>query len=354
MRLTASRPEIHRRAASLFFSASFRSSPFSALFVWIRRLLPVAVVRLVVQRQHVLHAHQLGHHALEHLSFGFERLQLRTGRALEERASAGGELEPVAAFEGVVVRDDDPRLLDVLEQVVRDQLARAVVVVRVVRLQDAQAIADGQAGCDDEKAAGEVFAAGPANGVERLPGDQHRHDGRLAGPRGEFQREPLDLRIRVGVDRLQVVEQSFARRQMRRDFGKPDRRFDRLDLTEERTDAAELVMSPVLEKSRRLRRHLPLAGRQVAPRVDLPAHLVDDRREVVGLLLRRKALALVEVQFLLTAPTPLLGLRNRRDEFGAAASLEQVTSGLARLVELPMLMRVLVRRVDDGPVEERV
>ena len=239
------------------------------LFVRIRRLLPVAVVRLVVQRQHVLHAHQLGHHALEHLSFGFERLQLRTGRALEERTSAGGELEPLAAFEGVVVRDDDPRLLDVLEQVVRDQLARAVVVVRVVRLQDAQAIADGQAGCDDEKAAGEVFAAGPANGVERLPGDQHRHDGRLAGARGELQREPLDLRIRVGVDRLQVVEQSFARRQMRRDFGEPDRRFDRLDLTEERSDAAELVMSPVLKESCRLRRHLPLAGRQIAPRVDL-------------------------------------------------------------------------------------
>ena len=52
---------------------------------------------------------------------------------------------------------------------------------------------DGQAGRDDEEAAGEVLAAGPANGVERLPGDQHRHDGRLAGAGGELQREPFDV-----------------------------------------------------------------------------------------------------------------------------------------------------------------
>jgi hypothetical protein len=89
-------------------------------------------------------------------------------------------------------------------------LARAVVAVRVVRLQNAQAIADSQAGCDDEKSASEMFAAGPTNGVERLPGDQHRHDGRLSRTRGEFQREPLDLGIRVGVDCLQIVEQSFS------------------------------------------------------------------------------------------------------------------------------------------------
>ena len=99
----------------------------------------------------------------------------------------------------------------------------------------------------------------------------------LPAPVASFSASRSMLRIRVGVDRLQVVEQPFARRQMRRDFGEPDRRFDRLDLTEERPDAAELVVSPVLEESRRLRRHLPLAGRQVAPGVDLAADLVDDR-----------------------------------------------------------------------------
>src|SRR5437899_1791630 len=95
---------------------------------------------------------------------------------------------------------------------------------------------------------------------------------------------------------------------MRRDFGEPDRRFHCFDLAEERSHAAELVMSPVLEQSCRLGRDLPLACRQIAPCVDLRANLIDDRREVVRLLLRRKALALVKVKFLLTAPTALLRL----------------------------------------------
>ena len=80
LRLTASRPEIHRRAASLFFSASFLSSPFRSLVVVVVRLLAVAVVGLVVDHQDVLHAHQVGHDALEHLPFGLERVQSSSPR----------------------------------------------------------------------------------------------------------------------------------------------------------------------------------------------------------------------------------------------------------------------------------
>ena len=86
----------------------------------------------------------------------------------------------------------------------------------------------------------------------------------------------------------------------------------------------------------------------------MSANFIDDRCEVVRLLLRREAFAFVEVQFLLTAPTPLFRLRDRCDELGPPPSVDQVSGGLTRFVELPMLMRVLVRRVDDGPVEERV
>ena len=39
-----------------------------------------------------------------------------------------------------------------------------------------------------------------------------------------------------------------------RDLGQPDGRLDRLDLAEERADAAELVVPPVLQQARRLRR----------------------------------------------------------------------------------------------------
>ena len=38
-------------------------------------LLAVAVMRLIVQHQDVLHAHQIGHDPLEHLPFGFEGVQ---------------------------------------------------------------------------------------------------------------------------------------------------------------------------------------------------------------------------------------------------------------------------------------
>ena len=51
------------RAFSVFFFASFRSSPLSSPSTDSSRLLPVAVVRLVVQDEDPFQAHQLGHHA---------------------------------------------------------------------------------------------------------------------------------------------------------------------------------------------------------------------------------------------------------------------------------------------------
>ena len=123
-------------------------------------LLAVAVVRLVVEDEDVLHAHQVGHDALDHLAFGLQRVQLLARAALEQRAAALGELDALAQLEGVVVGDDDLGPVDVVEHVARDQLAAGVVAVGVVRLEDAQAILDRQAGRDDEEAAGEVLAAG--------------------------------------------------------------------------------------------------------------------------------------------------------------------------------------------------
>ena len=50
------------------------------LVVRFLRLFAVAVVRLVVEDEDVLHAHQLGHDPLEHLAFGLERVE-RLARA---------------------------------------------------------------------------------------------------------------------------------------------------------------------------------------------------------------------------------------------------------------------------------
>ena len=57
LRLTASRPEIHSRAASLFFFASSFSSALSSSSL--SRLFAVAVVRFVVDDDDALEAHQL-------------------------------------------------------------------------------------------------------------------------------------------------------------------------------------------------------------------------------------------------------------------------------------------------------
>ena len=86
-----------------------------------------------------------------------------------------------------------------------------VVAVRIVRLQDAQAVLDGDAGRDDQEAAGEVLAAGLADGVDRLPGDEHRHDGGLAGAGRQLQREAHQLRVRLVVGGRQVLEQVACR-----------------------------------------------------------------------------------------------------------------------------------------------
>ena len=61
-------------------------------------------------------------------------------------------IDKLLSLEAVIVGDDDAPLRHVLEHVVRNQLAGAVIVVRVVGLQDAQAVSDCQARGDDEEA----------------------------------------------------------------------------------------------------------------------------------------------------------------------------------------------------------
>ena len=142
---------------------------------------------------------------------------------------------------------------------------------------------------------------------------------------------------------------------LRRDLGQPDRGFDRLDLAEERADAAELVMPPVLQEPRRFRRDLPLIGiGQRPPRVDVAADFVDDRSRVVLLLLRRKPLAFVEHESRLRGGFALLRLRDRRDEFGAAPALDDLLRRLPRLIELPMPPWALVGRVQNRMIKKRI
>ena len=109
----------------MFFSASFLLVALQVLVVGLVRLLAVAVVRLVVEDEDVLHAHQVGHDALDHLAFGLQRVQLLAGRPCEQRAAALGQLDPLAQLEGVVVGDDDLGPVHVVQHVARDELAVA-------------------------------------------------------------------------------------------------------------------------------------------------------------------------------------------------------------------------------------
>ena len=195
-------------------------------------------------------------------------------------------------------------------------------------------------GRHDEKAARESAAAGLADRVDRLPGNDHRHDGGLAGAGGELQGQTHQLRVRAVVGIGEVFQKPLAGLpQLRGDLGQPNGGFHGFDLTKERPNIAELVMTPVLEETLGIGRDLPIVGvREAAPLVHVMAELVDDgRSRVVLLLLGREPLAFVENQFRLTRlflALPRLG--NGRDELGLAPALDNPLRRLAVFIELPI------------------
>ncbi len=324
------------------------------VIILVGRLLPVAMVRLVVQDEDVLQPHQLGHHALEHLALGLEGVQLIADAPLKQRAPALRQLHPLAALEGVIVGNDDLGAVDIVQHVGRHQLAARVVAVGVVRLKDAQAILDRDARGDHEKAAGEALALRPADGVDGLPGDEHGHDGGLPGTGSELEREAHELGVGVAVRVRQVLEESLPLPFVRSDLGEPDRGLHRFDLAEERTDARELVVSPVLKQPRCLRRHSPGARiLDAAPLVYSMAQRVDDRVGIVLLLRGRDTGPLVEHQPLLgRAFLAFLRPGDRRDELGGSTRLDELTGRLPLRIEFPVARRVCVGRVEDRPFEK--
>src|SRR5271170_7235147 len=116
-------------------------------------------------------------------------------------------------------------------------------------------------------------------------------------------------------------------------------------------------MTPVLEQTLGVGRDLPVIGVwKVAPLIDVEPEFVDDGRgEVVLLLLSREALAFVQSQRpLLCRSLAFPRLRNRSDEFGLAAALDNPLRGLAGAIKFPVAGRVLVRRIENRPLEELV
>src|SRR5688500_6549959 len=114
-------------------------------------------------------------------------------------------------------------------------------------------------------------------------------------------------------------------------------------------------MAPVLQQARGFRRHLPGARRKASPLRYMRANLINDGSDVILLFLIREALALVEHHLLLgSLAFALLWLWNRRNELSAPALIDDLLGRLTILVELPMAIGELVRRVEDRLFEECV
>jgi hypothetical protein len=140
--------------------------------------------------------------------------------------------------------------------------------------------------------------------VQGLPGDQHGHDGRLAGTSGELERDAQKVGVYLGVHLSQPVPVCLWC-----DLGQPDRGFHGLDLAEEQA-AAAVCRGPVLQKATGDRGHTGMAVPPPDP--NSRAYLVD---VVVRLA---EAVFILQVQ---RALYPVAGWGHWHDELAAAAAV---------------------------------
>ena len=222
-------------------------------------LLAVTVMRLIVDDEHTAQPHQVRHDALEHLAFGFKRIELLAVPPLQQPAPTLGQLDALTRLEGVVIRDDDLGALQVAAHVAGHQFAPLVVAVGVIGLQHAQPVFDGQARRDQQKPACELLAVGAAYRIDGLPGNQHRHHGGFASARRELKGQAHQLGIRIVVGCGQVVDEDLAGlAEVWRHFRQPDCCLYSFDLTEKGAHTAERMMPPVLQQACRFGRDTPV------------------------------------------------------------------------------------------------
>ena len=186
----------------------------------------------------------------------------------------------------MVVGDNDLGLVQLGEHVAWNQLTALVVAVRVVGLQHAQTVLDGDAGCDHQEATGESAARRATHSVDGLPGNQHSHNSGLTRASGKLEGQPHQTGVGVVTGIGQVFEKAFAGPASGRgDLSQPDGGLNRFDLTEERLDIVKLVMSPMLKQAGGFRRDMPVGWIwSFSPLVYLAADCIDIRSRVVLLL----------------------------------------------------------------------
>ena len=90
---------------------------FQVFIIRVFRLFPVAVVRLIIDDEDVLHAHQVGHHALEHLTVGLLNVQFLPSSTSKELAATLRDVDALTKFESMVVGDDDLGALHIIKHI---------------------------------------------------------------------------------------------------------------------------------------------------------------------------------------------------------------------------------------------
>ena len=193
----------------------------------------------------------------------------------------------------MVVGDNNLRLFQIREHVARHQLAALIIAIRIIRLQYAQAILDGNTGRDHQKAAREPGTLGTADRIDGLPGDQHRHDSGLSCACRQLECQSRQLGIGIVIGIFQMVEEVPTHLpDVRRNLSEPYCGFYCFHLTKKGANTTELVMPPMPKQAGSLRRHTPLVLiRYLAPPINLPTNTVDSLHQIVlltiGLILSR-------------------------------------------------------------------
>ena len=220
-------------------------------------LAAVAVVGLVVDDDDVLLVAQLAADAAHHLvgRFGERRLVCPSARIDLVSLPAATFSRSWKAWKLVM------RILawpSWSMQLGRDDVALAVVVLRVVGQQHAQPVADGDAGRDDQEGVGEAGVLRVGELVERVPGDEHGHDDGLAGAGGHLEGRARQAGVR-GVVRLaeRVLDPGIA--VLLGDLGDVDGGFEGFDLAEEELLLA-VGVGPVGEQAGGGGRHADVAA----------------------------------------------------------------------------------------------
>ncbi len=103
------------------------------------------------------------------------------------------------------VGDDHLGLAQFRQQVGRNQVMLAVIVVGIVGQQHPQPVADGDAGRDDQEGIRKAGILRIGHLVQSMPGDQHRHHQRLAAAGGHLEGNAIQQGIGVFVCPAQLI-----------------------------------------------------------------------------------------------------------------------------------------------------